>query len=277
MMVVSVVFSEEPEKVLDTAGDFLGSRPVINNVMLTLLHERVTVPEPGRYWIAIDDDEVVGVAFQSPAGYPAVVTPMPERAVAPVVTAVAEAGTDLPGVHGDPGTAARFAGLWTEHHRSGARPVEGLRICEVERVITPTDASGRMRPAGPDDRDLLVAWLRAFDADTGGITAGDPTALVERRLPRGHFWIWDDDGPVSMAARTEPACGVTRIQAVYTPPEHRRHRYAAACVAALSARVLDAGQRCILYTELANATPHGVYRRIGYRAVAESLRYEFGR
>ena len=39
--------------------------------------------------------------------------------------------------------------------------------------------------------------------------------------------------------------------------------------------VLDAGQRCILNTELANPTPHGVYRRIGYRAVAESLRYEF--
>jgi predicted GNAT family acetyltransferase len=39
--------------------------------------------------------------------------------------------------------------------------------------------------------------------------------------------------------------------------------------------VLEAGQRCILYTHLGNPTSNGVYRRLGYQAVAESLRYEF--
>jgi predicted GNAT family acetyltransferase len=46
-------------------------------------------------------------------------------------------------------------------------------------------------------------------------------------------------------------------------------------VAALSARVLAAGQRCILYTDRANPTSNAVYRRLGYRAVSEGLRYEF--
>ena len=274
-MVISVMFSDQPQQVLDIAGDFLVSRPVVNNVMLTLLHDRVAVPEPGCYWVATDGDEIVGVVFQSPPGNPAIITPMAPGAVASVVAAVAEAGGALPGVNGDPATAARFAGSWTERHGAGARPVEGQRIYEVERLVTPTGVSGAIRPARPDDRDLLVAWLRAFDADVGGISAGDPSTMVERRLPGGHYWIWDDAGPVSMAARTSPTCGVTRIQAVYTPPERRRHGYAAACVAALSGRVLEAGQRCILYTHLGNPTSNGVYRRLGYQAVAESLRYEF--
>ena len=51
--------------------------------------------------------------------------------------------------------------------------------------------------------------------------------------------------------------------------------YAGACVAALSARVLAAGQRCILSTDRANPTSNAVYRRLGYRAVSEGLRYEF--
>ena len=274
-MAVSVTFCERPDEALRVAGDFLGSRPVVNNVMLTLLQTRVAVPEPGRYWVAVDHDEVVGVVFQSPTDYPAVVTPMPVSAVAPVVAAVAETAAGLPGVLGDPATTARFAGSWTECRGASARPVDAQRIYEVERLLLPAGVAGEMRPAGPDDLDLLVAWLHGFNADAGGIGAGDPATVAKRRLPGGDFWIWDDDGPVSMAAYTGPARGVTRIQGVYTPPEHRRRGYAGACVAALSARVLDAGQRCILNTDLANPTSNGIYRRIGYRAVAESLRYEF--
>jgi predicted GNAT family acetyltransferase len=78
-----------------------------------------------------------------------------------------------------------------------------------------------------------------------------------------------------MAARTDAVAGVSRVQAVYTPPERRRAGYAAACVAALSARVLAEEHRCILYTDLTNPTSNGVYRSIGYRSVAEWVRYRF--
>jgi predicted GNAT family acetyltransferase len=62
---------------------------------------------------------------------------------------------------------------------------------------------------------------------------------------------------------------------VYTPPERRGRGYASACVATLSAATLDAGLRCILYTDLGNATSNSIYRSIGYRAVAELVRYRF--
>src|SRR6202021_3212643 len=69
--------------------------------------------------------------------------------------------------------------------------------------------------------------------------------------------------------------GVVLLSGVYMPPEKRKNGYAAACVHALSKRLRDAGYRCILYTDLANPTSNSIYRRIGYRAVAEVLRYRF--
>ncbi|MEX2660100.1 MAG: GNAT family N-acetyltransferase, partial [Acidimicrobiales bacterium] len=76
-------------------------------------------------------------------------------------------------------------------------------------------------------------------------------------------------------ALSPPVAGVTRVQAVYTPEERRGCGYASACVAAVSEVALAAGRRCILYTDLGNPTSNGIYRNIGYQAVAEALRYRF--
>lgn len=283
MVAVAVELSQAPGDVLARASAFLASRPVLHNLVLTLLCARAAAPEPGRYWTATAGDEVVGVVFQSPSTFPATLTPMPTAAVdaaaAAVATDLADAGVVLPGVSGEAATAAAFAGAWTEIRGAAAEPVEGQRIYEVDHVVAPTGVVGRFRQAVASDRALLVDYMRRFHEDVGGIgpSPSDPAVIVDRHLPAGRFFIWDDDGgqPVSVAGHSEPVAGVSRIQGVYTPAEHRGHGYASACVAALSARVLAAGHRCILYTELANPTSNRIYRSIGYRAAAECLRYEF--
>jgi uncharacterized protein len=273
-MAVEVDFVEDPGWVLSEAGAFLASDPVRHNLILTLLHARVANPEPGRYWVARDGGTVLGVAFQSPLDFFASLTPMRSEAVAGLVEAIVEAGVNLPGVNGEAATTARFAGQWTERRGSAALPVEGQRIYELVRMPQVTPVGGRMRQASLDDRDLVLAWTHAFFVDVGQ-DARDLEPVVERRIQAGHFWLWEDGGPASMAANSEPVEGVIRVQAVYTPPEWRNHGYAGACVADLSRRMQEAGHRCILYTDLGNPTSNSVYRRIGYRAVAEGLRYRF--
>lgn len=273
-MAVEVDFDKDPGWVLHEAGAFLASDPVQHNLILTLLHARVAYPEPGQYWLAADGGTVVGVAFQSPLDFFASLTPTSTEAVAALVDAIVEAAIALPGVNGEAATAARFAGQWTERRGSAAFPVEGQRIYELARAPQATAAGGRMRKASLDDRDLVLAWTRRFLIDVGQ-EARDLDPVVKRRLEAGHFWVWEDGGPASMAANSEPVEGVVRLQAVYTPPERRNRGYAGACVAGLSARIREAGHRCILYTDLGNPTSNSVYRRIGYRAVAEGLRYRF--
>ena len=79
------------------------------------------------------------------------------------------------------------------------------------------------------------------------------------------MWLWEVDGvPVHLTSFNPPAFGVARIGPVYTPREHRGHGYAAACVAAVSADLLDEGARVCLFADADNPVSTGVYLRLGF-------------
>ncbi len=274
-MVLKVLFSEDPAFVLIRADEFLSSEPVLHNLILSILHSRVAQSDPGRYWIAFDGEKTVGVVVQSPLEYPATLTPMEPRAVVAIVNAIAETGVALRGVNGDAATAANFAGQWSERSKSAATPFQGMRLYELLEVGEVPDTEGQLRQAGPGDRSLMILWTRAFQNEIGE-SAADTELRVDRGLAAGQLWLWDQNGETtSMAVGREPVQGVVRLSGVYTPPEKRKQGYAAACVHALSKHLRGSGYRCILYTDLGNPTSNSIYRRIGYRAVAEALRYRF--
>ena len=78
-----------------------------------------------------------------------------------------------------------------------------------------------------------------------------------------------------MAGSARPTRRAIAVNAVYTPPEWRRHGYATACVAELSGLLLRRGfEMCVLYTDLANPTSNAVYTRIGYQPVRDFLMYD---
>jgi GNAT superfamily N-acetyltransferase len=274
-MELKVLFGEDPAFVLKRADKFLSSEPVLHNLILSILHSRIAQGDQGRYWIAFHGEKTVGVVVQSPLEYPATLTPMEPRAVLAMVDAIAEAGVTLPGVSGDAATAARFAGRWSERCKSPATPFQGTRLYELLELGEVPRTEGQLRQAGTSDRSLMILWTRAFQDEIGESTHGTELR-VDRGLAAGQLWLWDQSGETtSMAVSREPAQGVVRLSGVYTPPEKRKHGYAAACVHALSKHLRGSGYRCILYTDLGNPTSNSIYRRIGYRAVAEALRYRF--
>jgi GNAT superfamily N-acetyltransferase len=214
--------------------------------------------------------------FRSPVDYYPVVTPMDLDAVTCVVDTMADAGVNLPGVNGDATTSARFAGAWAGRTRTSGRPVHAQRLFEVPAVDPPRSPGGTVRPATPADHERLVEWVEAFHTEIGDGPVGSATTIVERRTAAGLFHVWDHGGAVAFAGTTEPSFGVVRIGPVYTPPRCRGRGYASALVAELSQRVLDRGERCVLYTDLDNPTSNAIYQRIGYEPVEEALRYTFG-
>jgi predicted GNAT family acetyltransferase len=273
-MDVSVTFFDNPASVLNLAGEFLASQPVLHNLVFSLLHTRVAHGEPGRYWVAARNGQVSGVVFQSPITIAAVVTPMPPEVTVAAVDAIVQAGVVLPGVGGEATTAAGFAGHWTERMKSGAIPFEGMRLYELAEVREIASIEGSLRPAVTEDRELIVQWVREFQNEVHE-HGFDPEVLTGRWLAARQVWVWDDGGPKSMAVSREAVGGAVRISGVYTPRESRRRGYAEACVHALSKQCQQASHRCLLYTDLGNPTSNSIYRRIGYRAVAECLRYRF--
>jgi RimJ/RimL family protein N-acetyltransferase len=270
---IKVTESHDPVWVLQQAKVFLASEPVLHNLIFTLLVERLTYHEPGRYWLAMDGGKAVGLVFQSPLQFAAIVTPMPFHVVNVIADMIANSGVELPGVIGDAATAARFAGQWAERKRCAAIPFQGQRLYELSGQAVCLGTPNHLRKAIREDRDLVLEWMRCFLRDLS--EPGEAAALVDRRLEAGQFWLWDDGEPGSMASTSDPAAGVVRIRYVYTPPDKRSRGYATACVSELSNSVQQSGCRCVLYTDLNNPTSNSIYRRIGYRAVAEALRYRF--
>jgi uncharacterized protein len=273
-MDISVRLYEGPRSFAAAAGEFLRSRPVLHNLILTIVDRRLTESEAGRYWVAFRGTEVVGVALQSPLTYPATVVPMePEVAVA-LVDAIADSESSLPGVNGEVATAASFAGRWTERRRSAAVPTQGQRLYELTELKEIGRVDGQLRKADARDQRLVVKWLQEFDAEAH-VLARDVQSFVNAALLTERVWLWDAGGTVSMAIFSKPVEGVVRISGVYTPKEERGLGYAGACVHGLSARLTEAGHRCILYTDLGNPTSNSIYRRIGYKAVSEGICYRF--
>ena len=228
---------------------------------------------PPYFVVAREGAELLGAAFQSipgKVGMTRMERPEASDAVARDIHAACPVVDMLIGPEPSVGAvAARLAALrGGRAHRAMAQRIHALRA--VQPVPVPP---GRLRPAGPLDAEALIPWTAEFlrIADE----RSDPAEAVHARIAGGMLFVWDDSGPVSMAAWTGKTPTGVRVAFVYTPPERRRNGYATAAVAELSRLLLEQGnQFCCLYTDLANPTSNAIYARIGYRPVADSAAYQ---
>jgi hypothetical protein len=177
----------------------------------------------------------------------------------------------LAGVLGPEPEVRQFAELWSSRSGRPSRVGRKQRLLEIRRVEPlQRRPCGRLRPAVQEDIRVLGPWTAAFsdEAQIPGIS--DPYRLARERIAEGNLFVWDDGGPVSMAAAAGQTRNGTRIGWVYTPLQHRHKGYASACVADFSELLLARGNSyCCLFTDLANPTSNKIYHRIGYRPVSD--------
>ncbi|MFF3732043.1 GNAT family N-acetyltransferase [Streptomyces sp. NPDC002476] len=147
------------------------------------------------------------------------------------------------------------------------------RPAENTLVLTVTAALRLGGPHAFGDADPLLGWWRGADGSQGRWCRPRPERLADERTASGGLTLWEDGGvPVSMAGVSPRIAGMVRIAAVCTPPEHGRRGYASAVTARASRAARKAGAaEVLLFTDLANPTSNGVYRRIGYRPVSDRL------
>ena len=186
----------------------------------------------------------------------------------------------LGSVMGPREVAERFGTVWASVTATKARTIFDLRLYRLANLTAP-EVEGRARIATEADFDVAVQhWLGFSDESAAHRGTGGPDAAeaVRRQFALGSATVlWEVDGVVvSSAVAKVPNAGASRIGPVYTPPEHRRHGYAAAATAEAARWALSTGAReVLLYTDLANPTSNGVYQRIGFRAVADYVELAF--
>lgn len=273
----------DPGHFAERAREWLAANPVHGNLFATtadaLARAGTDAAPGGEPWFAGLDvgGRVVCVAMRGPYG--TAVGPGPDGAHAALAQALHDAGLDTATVTGERSAAEAFVAHWTTLHAVRAQVAMAEAVHLLGTLRPPSGVPGAARPAGPGDLDLAVRWLDDFAAEAVPYQPRqDPAvarARLAARLDEGRLLLWEVDGtPVSTAYRHGPVHGAGRVGPVWTPPEHRRHGYAAAVTAASTQALLDAGATtCLLYTDLANPTSNGVYARIGYERTADAVEY----
>jgi uncharacterized protein len=275
---------EDAQAFLATAGEFLTAREAEHNLLLglagTLVERPHIYPQPPYLAAVMRGDEVVGVGLRTPP-HGVVLSEIDEDVAVELLTAdAAELYAELPSVFGPKEASRRFAELWEQASVQVAGKGMAQRVFRAESVRPPGDVPGAMRRAVEEDRELLVAWVAAFQKEVGiGGPQRPAGEAVDDYLSRGEsggLYLWKDGEPVSMAGCGSPTPSGVRVGPVYTPPERRGRGYASALTAELTALLLAGGRRfCFLFTDLANPTSNRIYERIGYEPITDVDEYRF--
>lgn len=284
MAPVRLIRCRGPQEFLERASPFLLTDEACHNLLLGVpanLVARAVAPESPPYFaLAAEGDRVLAAAMMTPPFPLALSRVQHPPALELIAQDLIAAQTMPPGVNGPVPAGEEFAKTWQQLTGQRCEQAMAQRIYRLTAVRPVAGVPGSLRRAAKDDRDLLIAWLRAFNAEAFADHAApfDAEQVADRRLQARTegLYLWEHEGPRALAGYTGPTPHGIRVGPVYTPPEHRNRGYASACTAGLSQLLLDQGYRfCFLYTDLANPTSNRIYQYIGYEPVCDVTVHRF--
>lgn len=275
---------ESVEKFTKEVKPFLEKNEAVNNLPLGVLGEisrnidRYGDEKPFLGCVIDDKDDIVLVTIMTPP-HNLIITGDRhhlEEAIIEAVNYLINANVEIPGVIGAPNVAGMFVNLWTQKTGSNSEVTMDQRIYRLDKVNDIVDNPGKLRKANFHDFDIVKVWVNNFVEDCFGERVSDERAekTTKHLIDSERLFIWDNNGPVSMACKMRPTKNGIVVGEVYTPPEHRKKGYGTSCVAALSQMLLDEGYKfCSLYTDLSNPTSNSIYMKIGYKPIEDSTVY----
>jgi uncharacterized protein len=275
---MNVTRYETAEAFLQVAQPLLMAAEAENNLMLGVAQGIARNPAAAAnpYLATVGNETGVLACAVHIAPFKLVITRASREPIAALARDVFEAVPQLDGLTGPSRSADDFSLAWSK--LSGVEPLltMRLRIHETRKVVD-TDlpsAPGHFRPAAPADLNLLAKWTDVFVSEARIAEPVDASRVVEDAIRRGRLHVWENAGPVSMAAWTGKTPSGVRINFVYTPRELRGKGYGTACVKALTKQQLEQGNAfCWLYTDASSAAPPKFFKRIGYWPVSDVSEY----
>lgn len=281
-----IVRHDHPSELLALSGSHLEKRESENNLPLGLAYTLAGDPyyygdDPPLLLSILDNGDPVGVAVRTPPRR-IVLSRFDtdiEAAVDRLVGFLCHGETRIPGVVGPERESRCFADGWKRVNPGLAAMISTrLRVFEARSVIDVPLASGRMRLAEMKDHPLMANWIAAFSREALGEEADPEKAErnAEKYIRERNLYVWDHDGPVSIARESRAMKNGTVISLVYTPRVYRNRGYATSCVYHLTKKLLAGPYEfCSLFTDLSNPTTNRIYPKIGYVPLGDTLEFDF--
>ncbi|MGH9019715.1 MAG: GNAT family N-acetyltransferase [Acidimicrobiales bacterium] len=270
---MSVRLIDSVDEFLATTEAYRSREPYLTNVIGSVASSIASGArhyERCWWWVAEHDGEVVGVMMRTEP-FKLILSPLSPSDAADAAAAVARVDAGLDGVTGPEDVVAGFCAALGR----AATIERGTLAYAIDDLVEPPRVAGAPRPATLDDFDTLLSWRYAM-VDEIALEAFDHEAALRSAIDDGRTCLWEVEGrPVCMVGCAlpvaTPAGRVSRVGPVYTPLAQRRRGFAASLTGEVTRRLLERGDRVMLYTDAANATSNGVYTRLGYHLIARSV------
>ena len=282
---IEIISHSHASELISLSGPYLEQNECENNLPIGLAYRLAEDPyyygsELPLFLSILEQRRVVGVVVMTP----------PKRivlsrfatniqaAVVHLVHHLRRIDVQIPGAVGPAVEARTFADCWVGERRDvSIRESKRLRVFEARIVANLPLSPGKMRLARQDDHSRMAQWMVALSE-----SLGEPVSLdsaknrAEKLIKSQELYVWDHDGPVSIAGVSRPSRNGATVGVVYTPPEHRGKGYATSCVMLLTKKLLSNGYSfCSLYTDLSNPTSNSIYMKIGYVPIGDALELDF--
>lgn len=232
-------------------------------------------PFHGDYYAALNTDgTITGTLAHFWNGFVAV--QVPEKNTLGQIAAVLtrETTRDISGFSGPPDQVTQLIDLLNltdaPFALNQAEAFFGLDLIALQIPAEPTGIDFSLINAEQTDRQILTAWMAAYDIEALGNHSGPALdARVAERVngiidrPGSHWTLLADGVPVSLCGLNARVEECVQVGPVWTPPEHRSNGYARIGLARILAQArTDNVSRALLFTDNPAATE--AYRALGF-------------
>lgn len=270
------------DELLREIRDYLGRHEAANTIQLSGFWASDRLMASRTVLVATGKQGIAGIATQEGTFLMLLSHIEDERAIPSLVVEIVDRNIYVPGIMGPTNAVHTFARYWARETGGTFSPGMTQHILRATSVTPPPDVPGTWRPMDGSDHDMLLEWFTHFSLEAEHVRPDQARRAGEAMLDRlgegtgGLIWLDEAGTPVSIACYKGRTPNGIRIGPVYTPPEQRRHGYAAAVTAVTTQHLLDQGSEFVcLFTNAANETANHVYKSIGYEVVADSMQYRF--
>lgn len=199
---------------------------------------------------------------------------------------------EFPSVNGPEDVVNYFLEEYSKSSTNGSRRIRKLKmkqlIYEVNTLIEPSNIRGYPRKLTTNESDLEIGvkLFKLFLDEVEMESNFDILQSIRSKIADELFYFWIDsfeDGAETIVAIgghslivPDPTGGksIGRIGPIYTCEEHRCKGYAAYLTSFLTSKLLQLNSRVILFTNASNPISNGVYHRLGYEVVGDSIEYD---
>lgn len=176
----------------------------------------------------------------------------------------------VPGIVAEKSLALDFVKQWAKVTQKSWKIIFNQLIYRLDKLEKIDFPKGKLRLITHAEMDLVEDWMDAFlEEAMNKKNKIEAKQLAKKHIEGKTLYVWENGEVVTMTAVHRPTRHGITVSYVYTPPKFRKKGYASACVAQVSALMLEKYDFCSLFTDLANPTSNKIYAKMGYEVVKE--------